>query len=94
MKNSGFFGMMVAFASFIRGLFRKYGSGWKRNKKGLMRETNPNNQRGCVHTVGFQPRGRVYAKGASGSIGRGLVAKFDRSAFCREGKQNDTRKFN
>jgi hypothetical protein len=49
----------------------------------MMRETSPNDQRGCVRTANYQPKGRKYAKGASGSIGIGIDPNFNKSAFCR-----------
>ena len=83
MKTTSFLGMMAAAYSFISGLFTGRGTGWKRNKTGFIRETHKNDQAGCVHNKSYQPIGRAYAKGAGGSIGRGINPRFDKSAFCR-----------
>jgi hypothetical protein len=84
MKTSGFFGKIAKILLSINVCLRGIGSSWKRNNKSMMRETCPNGQRGCLHTVNDQPKGRKYAKGAGGSCGRGINAKFDKSAFCQQ----------
>jgi hypothetical protein len=81
MKTSGLFSYGAAMLSMVSGWFTGKGSGWKRHKKNLMRETNPNNQAGCVHSKTYQPIGRAYAKGASGSVGRGIDPRFNKSAY-------------
>jgi hypothetical protein len=84
MKTNGFFGKIAAMLAAFDGWFSGKNTGWKRNNKSMMRETSPNAQRGCSHTANYQPKGRKYAKGASGSIGLGIIARFDKSAFCQQ----------
>jgi len=74
--------IFTAIASFFEKWFDK-NNRWSRKNKSMMRETSPNDQRGCVRTANYQPKGRKYAKGASGSIGIGVDPKFNKSAFCR-----------
>ena len=84
MKTNGFIGKIVAMITSFGNWISGRSTGWKRNNKSMMSETNKNAQAGCYHVPNSQQKGRKYAKGASGSIGIGIVARFDKSAFCQQ----------
>ena len=86
MKTNGLIGKIVALISAIGNWFSGNSTGWQRNNMSMMRETNKNSQRGCVHNPKYHQRGRKYAKCASGSIGIGIKAGFKKSVFCQQKK--------